>query len=66
MPRSQAENTEKKNQKERRVMSQTDEYEYRYGNRKRRSAKPGFPEGKPADSMGGWYHCTGCRRKDGL
>ena len=25
-----------------------------------------FPEGKPADSLGGWYHCTGCRRKDGL
>ena len=26
----------------------------------------GFPERKSADSMGGWYHCTGCRRKDGL
>ena len=34
--------------------------------RKRRSAKRGFPERKPADSLGGWYHCTGYRRKDGL
>ena len=26
----------------------------------------GFPERKSADSLGGWYHCTGYRRKDGL
>ena len=26
----------------------------------------GFPERKPADSLGGWYPCTGCRGKDGL
>ena len=30
------------------------------------SAKSGVPERKSADSLGGWYHCTGCRRKDGL
>ena len=23
-----------------------------------------FPERKSADSLGGWYPCTGCRRKD--
>ena len=32
--------------------------------RKRRSAKPGVSERKPADSLGGWYPCTGCRGKD--
>ena len=26
----------------------------------------GLSERKPADSLGGWYHCTGYRRKDGL
>ena len=26
----------------------------------------GFSERKPADSLGGWHHCTGYRRKDGL
>ena len=31
-----------------------------------RSAKPGFPERKSADSLGGWHHCTGYRRKDRL
>ena len=31
-----------------------------------RSAKPGVPERKSADALGGWYHCAGSGRKDGL
>ena len=45
---------------------QTDEYEYRHGNRKRRPAKPGVSERKSADPLGGWYPCAGCRGKDSL
>ena len=28
--------------------------------------QPGIPERKSADSLGGWHHCAGSGRKDGL